>query len=352
MNDSFFPHFLKSGTILSLADQRLLIGHGPRQWAGNLDELDPASPIFYFPDFFLQIPKPWFQHLHWQVIEVQEFQHYLISTSPLPSIQWQDCDPLLFEQIFHQLQKQFEEGKLKKAVAYLFTYSSESMTAQRLQQTLQRAIQQFSHYPEYLYGYWDDKQGILGVTPEILFSYQHKNLQTMALAGTTSKQSNKEEFCHNIKQLEEHTFVIEEMQTCLQLFGKVNLGQTQLLELSTLDHLMTPIRVNLTATADFTALVKNLHPTPALGAIPRPEGWKWMIDYQKKIERGRYGAPVGVLDLNNHFGHCLVAIRNVQWDQKGMRIGVGCGIIKKSQRLHEWTELHLKLQSIKQMLHL
>jgi menaquinone-specific isochorismate synthase len=47
---------------------------------------------------------------------------------------------------------------------------------------------------------------------------------------------------------------------------------------------------------------------------------------------------------------CLVAIRNMQWDENGSRMGAGCGIVKESLPEREWQEVQQKLSSIQIML--
>ncbi|HEY4831978.1 MAG TPA: chorismate-binding protein, partial [Waddliaceae bacterium] len=99
----------------------------------------------------------------------------------------------------------------------------------------------------------------------------------------------------------------------------------------------------------FIEVVEMLHPTPALGAFPRILGKTWLMDYQTKMNRGRYGAPVGYYYPSKEEGECFVAIRNVQWVGPEAQIGAGCGIVAQSVFEQEWDEIQLKIQSIKSM---
>ncbi len=352
MKTSFFSDFLQSGTVISLMDQNILIGYGPRQWAQHLEELDANLPIFYFPDFFLEHPKTWFQHTHFAVFTLDDFKKHWISLS-LPSlsfIQWHESSELLFQQMFTHLQDQIKARLLEKGVVYLFAYSSESMNSLRLQHTLHWAMNHLKNYQEFLYGYWEESRGILGMTPEILFSYKGRQLKTMALAGTSSQETPHLTFLTDKKLLEEHHLVVKDIQYSLQSFGRLQIGEHQMLELAHLKHLFTPIEVYLKEQADFKALIKALHPTPALGTFPRQKEWTWLKAIQKLLPRERYGAPAAVLHLKEKWAQCLVSIRNVQWDENGMRIGAGCGVVRTSQYQSEWEEIHLKLHAIKQLL--
>jgi menaquinone-specific isochorismate synthase len=40
----------------------------------------------------------------------------------------------------------------------------------------------------------------------------------------------------------------------------------------------------------------------------------------------------------------------MQWDEKEIHIGAGCGLVAESQCTREWAEIKLKLQAIKEML--
>jgi isochorismate synthase EntC len=46
---------------------------------------------------------------------------------------------------------------------------------------------------------------------------------------------------------------------------------------------------------------------------------------------------------------CLVAIRNIQWDQRGSMIGAGCGIVSGSIPAYEYGEAEAKIASVKAM---
>jgi menaquinone-specific isochorismate synthase len=116
------------------------------------------------------------------------------------------------------------------------------------------------------------------------------------------------------------------------------------LRLKTLTHLRTPIQLELTQTADTAALVKALHPTPALGAFPKEEGVEWLKAFDSRTPRKHYGAPLGCCYGNSI--SIVVAIRNVQWTPNGLAIGAGCGVIAESKQEREWNEIQLKTEAI------
>jgi len=342
--------FLESGTLISSKPGHVLIGFGKRTWLRREEQL--PNPVFYFPDFFLKNTHAWFTHEEWCELPLSELQEFLaeIQTHPYAdSVTWNLPKKELFENEFANLQKQFESKKLEKAVPYIFAQSTTRMTRNRLQQCLKSAVQYAITYPAHLYGFWDHSkgEGVLGVTPEFLFDL-NSTLKSVACAGTYRSDLQDQQDQH--KLLREHQIVVKGIQESLVNFGSVNVGKMITTNFGALNHFITPIEVPLQQRPEFDSIVLALHPTPALGAFPKQEGSRWLENYALKYTRWRYGAPVGYIKETQ--AKCLVAIRNVQWDEAGMYIGVGCGVVCESEYDSEYRELQLKLQSIKDLLSL
>lgn len=346
--------FLHSGSCVSIGNNRLLIGWGPRTWVKHPPHNDGClSPSFYFPDFFLQNPTPWFYHEHWQETTPKELLQQLGTASKQNPIQWQKPYRELFFQTFADLQKRFASQELFKAVPFAFDSSATKMDPSRLHYHLIHLLHYISSSSVlHPYGFWGEEEGMLGATPEILFSLNEEKhlLETIALAGTYSRQLDKNQLMKNPKELSEHQLVVDGIKESLASFGEVSIGQLRVLELPTLYHLMTPIHATITKKNSIEDIVLALHPTPALGAFPRQAGLKWLKDLQNRIDRHRFGAPVGVAHQNGRQAHCWVAIRNIQWNRQGLLLGAGCGVIPASQPEKEWNEIELKMHAIKQML--
>lgn len=174
-------------------------------------------------------------------------------------------------------------------------------------------------------------------------------LKTVACAGTLGRQETEEAFKSDPKELDEHERVIEGIKDSLTPFGKVSIGKMDILDLGSLAHLLTPIEVELEGRYDYEVVVKALHPTPALGAFPRKEGRKWLMDYRQKAERGRYGAPVGFVRGGGDEAGFYVAIRGMQWNKERISIGAGCGVVPQSDFEREWEEVGRKIRSVKEV---
>lgn len=329
--------FLLTGTLLSIDSDHVLLGWGKRSWRSSpIGE----QPNFYYPDFFLKTANPWFTQEFWTIINPAELLS-LLPDSSRPSLDWVCTDKSIFESAFTDLQNLFEKGRLDKAVPYIFERTSVKFSQSLLSHLLQNTISYSQNCPVYVYGMWADGEGILGATPEILFDYDAPFIKTVACAGTYSAGK----FTIDPKTIHEHQLVVQGIREALDVFGNVNAGEMGYREFGALGHLVTPIELILETPCDFLGLVKALHPTPALGAFPREAGLRWLERYQTHVSRGRFGAPLGYVYRGK--SRCVVAIRNVQWDAKGLSIGAGCGVVSASRVEDEWNELQLKLNTIK-----
>ncbi len=336
--------FLKSGALISFGDGKLLAG-----WDTTWQEHpSKEGPSLYFPDFFLKAEKPWLIPSQWCEISIEELLHKLPQITEPQTYKWHNPYHSHFQNAFVDLKQAFRDNILQKAVPYVFELSPSVLDWEKLTQSLQRVLSSAKSQPVHIYGFWDKHSGMLGATPELLFSYhpeESRILHTHACAGTIG---DGETFSLSAKELEEHNLVIEGIKEALSEFGQVDVGQRQELHLPHLKHLITPIEMKLSKPFDFDAIVRALHPTPALGAFPKQPGISWLHDYQLNVHRNRYGAPVGCLYKSQSL--CYVAIRNMQWDSNGIKIGAGCGIVAGSQFESEWREINLKLRAIKDQL--
>lgn len=349
----FHSEFIRSGSVISLVDGNLLIGWGKRQWLSSPPH--SQEPAFYSPDFFLNEQLPWFFHEQYKIVDPKDFINELLPFSEKVSAKysWKNPHRGFFESTFAHLKNHFEAKELDKAVPFVFEYANARFDVDQLNCSLINILKYVHSNKVYLYGFWDEERGILGATPELLFRFTKRekhHLETMACASTRPSQSNIELLLSDPKELHEHSVVVQGITESLTPFGKVNVGKIKLLELPRLAHLLTPISVELYENPNFNAIVRALHPTPALGAFPKEKGNRWLEEMQMQIDRGRYGAPVGYWFQQRGDASCYVAIRNAQWNPNGISIGAGCGVVAESLLENEWEEINLKIQAIKELL--
>lgn len=345
--------FIHSGAIISTPEKKIILAWGARTRSARYD---PHSPItFYCPDFFLTDNKPWVHHEHIVETSIDKLSQLLLPLQQaLPKRQWLNPFKEHFRNALEQLHTKIYSGEIEKAVPFIFEISRSPMSPSQLVASLCKALEFIRHSPIHLYGHWSNNEGILGATPEVLFSLAKTEdawvLKTSALAGTKDSQRKDIRMEHDLKTHYEHALVISGIQESLKAYGKIELGALEELKLPKLTHLKTPITLKLKHGPDVEDIVARLHPTPALGAFPRLAGIAWLKAYQRILERKYFGAPIGYVKPREQISNVYVAIRNYQWDHAQIQIGAGCGIVAGSDFNDEWQEIGLKIKSIKDIL--
>lgn len=385
--------FLFSGALISPRPGWFWIAGGGWRWRAS-----PSSSqlSFFAPDFFLSRPDSWL--IPSEVCEVSAHELFellldhaasrttvtdegVFASKEAPSrLLWAQPNPSEFEKSFLDLHEQFQRGSLKKAVPVTFERARCKVSPEWICHSLLNLLKQLSMNLGNLgnlgsekaggvgknlriYGIWgipgipgkQENEGMLGATPEDLFEITPQgDVLTMAVAGTRSKTSDSDQdsLLNDPKERIEHQWVIDDIREALSDLGELEVRETQVVELPTLLHLKTRIELReprYSSQDFFGELVRRLHPTAALGAFPRVQGWEWLRSQNEASQRNRFGAPFGA-SWPGKGALCAVAIRNVQWTSHELWLGSGCGVIRESVLDHEWQELHLKRQSIKRLL--
>jgi menaquinone-specific isochorismate synthase len=346
--------FIDSGAIMSIPEKKVLVAWGKQTRFPH--PFNPLSLYFYSSDFFLMEQNPWLAYEHHLEVGIEEFIPLLKPLAQkVPKCQWFNHHKEKFKSAIEDIQKKIKFGELEKAVPFVFEVSKTPMTSAQLISSLLKALEFSIHYPLHLYGFWEAERGLLGASPEILFSLAKTaqntwNLNTSALAGTKEAERNDIKMEIDPKILHEHDLVIAGIKESLISYGEVVIEKIQELRLPNLAHLKTPIVVKMNQKPDLQELIARLHPTPALGAFPRHPGMVWLQSYQRLIDRKHFGAPVGYIKPQHEVASFYVAIRNAQWNASEIQIGAGCGIVAESDFNNEWEELNLKISSVKEIL--
>ncbi|UOF00775.1 chorismate-binding protein [Bdellovibrio reynosensis] len=267
---------------------------------------------------------------------------------PLLKASWQEPAKNDFSKALLQIQKRIHDGEIQKAVPVVFARSSQKVLREEKAQMILSLLKAPANL--YVYGFWQSENGLLGATPEVLFDYSNQVLKTMALAGTCPKNeaAHRESLLADKKEMQEHGLVLEDILEVLKDLGEAKTRGPYIAELPTLYHLKTDIEIHCNQDPDFISLVNNLHPTPALGVAPRGFGYKWMKELPGQESRKAFGAPFALLTRKEAL--CLVAIRNLQWNNTECMIGSGCGVLAASELEREWQELYQKRLSVRKIL--
>jgi menaquinone-specific isochorismate synthase len=195
-------------------------------------------------------------------------------------------------------------------------------------------------------------QNFVGASPERLLSVQNQQLVTDALAGSAPRGNNSTEDLHlanlllkNRKEKREHHAVRDFVIERLKGIGlKPQQLPLQILKLSNIQHLWTPIYGHLPPEIEPLEIIALLHPTPAVAGVSTASACE-KIRYYEKCDRSLYAAPLGWVDYE---GNCefIVGIRSALIDGNLARLYAGAGIVSGSNPDKEFAEVQLKLQSL------
>jgi menaquinone-specific isochorismate synthase len=199
----------------------------------------------------------------------------------------------------------------------------------------------------------------LGATPEHVLQFHTTadglELHSDALAGSIQRGSSPEgdrelgdRLLHSRKDEIEHQIVIRSICDCFQKAGAIidDLPSMQLLKLSNVQHLYTPITARLPQADALQAfdVLRQLHPTAAVGGAPRDKAISLMQQWEA-CDRGWYAAPIGWLDSNGR-GAFAVGIRSGYIRGDRARIFAGAGIVADSQAIGEQNETTIKFAAL------
>jgi menaquinone-specific isochorismate synthase len=202
----------------------------------------------------------------------------------------------------------------------------------------------------------DHNDYFIGASPERLLSIQDHQLVTDALAGSAPRGKNDfddqtygEILLRSEKEQREHDAV---SNFIIQRLSQLNLSpkkaSLQLLKLSNIQHLWTPIYAEMDEDFNPLEILAQLHPTPAVAGVPLDLACA-EIKNLEKFDRSLYAAPLGWIDTQ---GNCefIVGIRSALIQGNKARLYAGAGLVYGSDPYQELAEIKLKFQAILQSL--
>src|SRR5204862_1197468 len=144
----------------------------------------------------------------------------------------------------------------------------------------------------------------LAASPERLVRREGQRASTLALAGSTRRSADPavddhlgEQLLRSAKDREEQAIVARRIQRSLRPHAVwvTAAPEPVLARMANIQHLATPIRVQLAAPIGAVDLAGLLHPTPAVGGEPFERAER-MIPELEGLDRGWYAGPVGWTD--------------------------------------------------------
>lgn len=327
--------------VIEKKGEGLCVGLGPFE---ESEKIIPGSYNFYAPDYFLLeenkylIPRStvWLQGSR----GIQGLDGDA-SKALLSQITWEKVSYEEYSQLFSKIHSLLIRGELTKAVPVIFEHG-------RVEQLhIDSLVEPLFSLPSTIHGYAlrRGKYFVVGASPEILFSFDtSKNLLfSEAVAGTVHTDESRRLFSEGIF-LEEHESVVSDIASILGGFGEVETGKAHVQNIRDIAHRRTKLSVKIKS-IDIPSLIHKLHPTGALGVIPRSRNRESLRSLSLE-ERGRFGAPFGFIAPDG-CAHFVVAIRNIEITDTRARIGSGSGILEDSALEVEWSELMRKRDTVK-----
>lgn len=196
----------------------------------------------------------------------------------------------------------------------------------------------------------------IGASPELLVERTGQHVRSRPLAGTTDRFPDASsplpsELLESAKDTEEHRLVVDAISNALTPWCNdlTVPDRPELVHLHNLTHLGTTIDGTLLdesvrATPSALHLAALLHPTPAVGGVPRAAA----LDLIARLEegpRGLYAGPVGYLDGTGD-GRFVVGIRAMTVAGRTATLTAGVGVVTGSDPTTERDEADLKFMAV------
>jgi len=203
----------------------------------------------------------------------------------------------------------------------------------------------------YLFGL--ERQDLLffGASPERLVKVENGRAFSSCIAGSIKRGKTAEEdeaygqsLLNDPKNGGEHQYVVDMIadtfrRNCVDMRIP---DRPRLLKIRDIQHLYTPVEGQLNSEATILQLTKSLHPTPALGGVPRTEAMAAIRKYEP-MNRGLYAGPIGWVDAEGN-GEFAVAIRSAALLKDKAYLYAGGGIVADSEPQSEYEETLVKFR--------
>lgn len=217
-----------------------------------------------------------------------------------------------------------------------------------LSSVFQAACRRYIH--SYIYLCYTPQTGIwLGSTPEIILSGEKDEWNTVALAGTQPLQNGKLPQLWDEKNRKEQEYVTSYIRRQLLSLGiRSTENGPYPAYAGALSHLKTDFRFSLKDNHCLGALLKVLHPTPAVCGLPKEEAYRFILE-NEGYDRRYYSGFIGWLDPEGRTD-LYVNLRCMHIEEERLTLYAGGGLLASSELNDEWLETEKKLQTMKRLI--
>jgi len=205
-----------------------------------------------------------------------------------------------------------------------------------------------------VYGWQAGEAAFVGASPELLVARLGRWFHTRPLAGSMRRGTDPEEdrrlgdqLLSSLKDRAEHAFVVDEIGERLESLAETmdRPPMPSVARFAGVQHLATPITG--TTSARLLDLADALHPTAAVGGIPRSEALAFIE--KMEADRGWYAGGIGWSGPDGD-GEIAGALRGALIRAETALLHAGNGIIAESDADQELEETRLKLRPVLDLL--
>ena len=247
-------------------------------------------------------------------------------------------DQTKYTSFVKEIQKHIGQGKLQKAIASR-PFFADVKPRWQITTYFQKLVEKYENAFTYLFsvpgiGTW------CGATPEMLIDAHGNKIQLVSLAGTKTQDQEWSD-----KERDEQLFVTEYIKSQLNKNGCQNISaeEPQTVKAGAVEHLKTNISAELSNPEQLYSLVSNLHPTPAVGGLPKNAAIELILD-KESYDRKYYTGFLGPVTSSQT--KLFVNLRCLESLGDSVCLYLGAGITAASNPEAEWEETKLKAETL------
>jgi menaquinone-specific isochorismate synthase len=270
-----------------------------------------------------------------------EYKHHeIMEQTEIAPEQWKDTVTKAIEEI-----KETDLDKLVLAREMRLIFKDPVLSEQVLQNL---AVEQQTSF---IFSLEAGSDCFIGASPERLIKKTGKEMFSTCLAGSIARGRDRQEderlgseLLHDRKNLMEHQYVVSMIGDAMKsVCNSVSIPEKPVLMKNRhIQHLYTPIKGTCNEHVSIFEMIKKLHPTPALGGMPKEKAVRRIREVEL-LQRGFYAGPIGWADSYGN-GEFAVAIRSALLQGKEASLFAGCGIVEDSTPESEYMETSIKFK--------
>lgn len=198
-----------------------------------------------------------------------------------------------------------------------------------------------------IFAYGNGRQTFLGATPERLLRLNGQRIEVDALAGTAWPGSPQLDIAKNIQ---EQAVVVDAVYQALTAccINSPEISSPEERAAGELRHLRSCIVGQVRDDLGLFDLIRQIHPTPAVGGYPTAQALAWLAAHREK-RSAWYSGGFGELQPNGD-AEFSVALRSALLDGTQIELQAGAGIVAGSDAQQEWAEIEAKFGTLQKVL--